>query len=276
MHGLGNDYIYFDCLANPELIPDPKNTAIKLSDRHFGIGGDGIVLILPSSVADFRMRMFNADGSESEMCGNAIRCVTRYLCDNNYCRSNKVAIETGAGVLNIQISRDRDDSFVSARVDMGRPILNGPDIPVNIKSNPVKNEEIRLSDGTVYAVTCVSMGNPHAVIVVDSITDHHVLTHGRELEVAPVFPKRINVEFVRVINHGEVEMRVWERGAGETLACGTGASAVCVACALNGLTGRKLKVRLRGGELNIEWSEDNDHVFMTGPATFVCEGTVEI
>lgn len=274
MHGIGNDYIYFDCISNPQLIPDPAVTARKLADRHFGIGGDGIVLILPSEKADYRMRMFNTDGSEAEMCGNAIRSVTKYLCDNSYCTGDSVRIETGAGILPIAISRE-NGSFISARVDMGEPVLNGPDIPVAIDKNPIVSETVLTDDGVEYAMTCVSMGNPHAVIIVDEITDEKVLIHGRQLEVNKLFPRRINVEFVKIISPLEVKMRVWERGAGETLACGTGASAVCVACVLNKLTERKITVHLTGGDLEIEWA-DNNHVYMTGPATYVCEGVVEV
>lgn len=274
MHGCGNDYIYFDAIAKPSLIPHPDRTAIKLADRHFGIGGDGIVLILPSTAADFRMRMFNSDGSESEMCGNAIRCVAKYLCDNDYVKGDAVRIETGAGVKAISIVRE-DGRFVSARVDMGEPILAGPKIPVHVNDEPVVGVPVTVAAGRNYAMTCVSMGNPHCVIFVDRLTDEQVLIDGRELEVNPLFPRRINVEFVEVIARNEVRMRVWERGAGETFACGTGASAVGVAGVLNGLTDRRITVHLLGGDLQIEWSENN-HVFMTGPATFVCDGMVEV
>ncbi len=276
MHGIGNDYIYFDCIADPDMIKDTAATARKLSDRHFGIGGDGIVLILPSSQADYRMRMFNSDGSESEMCGNAIRCVACFLCDRGYVRGSHVAIETGAGIKHIEITRNADGKFASARVDMGEPILNGPDIPVKIEGNPVIGTPIGLKDGSQYHMTCVSMGNPHAVIFVDTITDAQVLIDGKELEVHPLFPRKINVEFAKIIDRTNVRMRVWERGAGETLACGTGASATGVACVLNGLTERKMTLHLLGGDLQIEWSAENNRVYMTGPATFVCDGTVEI
>ncbi|MDD3118676.1 MAG: diaminopimelate epimerase [Victivallales bacterium] len=276
MHGLGNDYIYFNCLADPHLIPDPDAVAPRLSDRHFGIGGDGIVLIQPSTTADYRMRMFNADGSESEMCGNAIRCVARYLCDRGYLAGDQVAIETGAGIKRIVVSRNAAGKFLAARVDMGEPILNGPDIPVAIDRNPVVGAEIDLKSGRKYAMTCVSMGNPHAVIFVDRITDEQVLQDGRELEQHPLFPRKTNVEFARILSRRDVEMRVWERGTGETLACGTGASATGVAAILNGLTERKMTLHLSGGELEIEWSAADNHVFMTGPATFVCDGVVEI
>jgi diaminopimelate epimerase len=275
MHGLGNDYIYFDCIDNPALIANPEAVAVQLSDRHFGIGGDGIVLILPHEEADFRMRMFNSDGSEAEMCGNAIRCVAKYLCDNNYLTGNNVEIYTGAGILSIEISRNANGTFTSARVDMGEPILHGLYIPVNIDKEPIIAEPLTLKNGTEYAITCVSMGNPHAVIFVDEITDEQILTHGAEIEINSLFPSKINVEFVKIISQDAVEMRVWERGAGETLACGTGASAVTVASVLNKLTNRKITVHLLGGDLNIEWGNDN-HVYMTGPATTVFTGTVEI
>ncbi|MDD5727271.1 MAG: diaminopimelate epimerase [Victivallales bacterium] len=277
MHGLGNDYIYFDCIANPNLIPAPEKVAPILSDRHFGIGGDGIVLILKASVknAEYRMRMFNSDGSEAEMCGNAIRCVAKYLCDAEYVTGNKVNIQTGAGVKRIEIARDAAGRFESARVDMGVPELNGLFVPVNIDREPVVSEPLQLPNGRKYTFTAVSMGNPHAVIFVDRITDDQVLRDGPQLEVHELFPNKINVEFVRIISPTEVEMRVWERGAGETLACGTGASAAAVAAALNQLTGRKITVRLRGGELEIEWGADG-RVYMTGPATTVFRGTVEI
>ena len=275
MHGLGNDYIYFDCIDNPALIANPEAVAAQLSDRHFAIGGDGIVLILPHEEADFRMRMFNSDGSEAEMCGNAIRCVAKYLCDNNYLPGNNIDIYTGAGILSIEISRNAAGEFTSARVDMGEPILHGLYIPVNIDKETIIAEPLTLNNGTEYAVTCVSMGNPHAVIFVDEITDEQILIDGAEIEINPLFPSKINVEFVKIISQDAVEMRVWERGAGETLACGTGASAVTVACVLNKLTSRKITVHLLGGDLNIEWG-DNNHVYMTGPATTAFTGTVEI
>jgi diaminopimelate epimerase len=276
MHGLGNDYIYFDCIANPGLIPNPEAVAPRLSDRHFGIGGDGIVLILKHDKADFQMRMFNADGSEAEMCGNAIRCVTKYLCDHGYAgNKNIIRIQTGAGILEIAIIRDAQGEFSSARVNMGEPRLKGLFIPVNIDKDIIVGEKLILPSGKEYAMTCVSMGNPHAVFFVDEITDAHVLTDGPKIEVHEMFPKKINVEFVKVISPTEAQMRVWERGAGETLACGTGASAAVVACVLNKLTGRKVIVRLRGGDLEIEWAEDNN-VYMTGPAATVFEGAVEI
>ena len=277
MHGLGNDYIYFDCIANPNLIANPGKVAPRLSDRHFGIGGDGIVLILKADVdgAQYRMRMFNSDGSEAEMCGNAIRCVAKYLCDNGHVTGKEINIQTGAGIKHIAITRNSDGQFESACVDMGEPTLGGLLIPVNIDKEQVVGESISLSNGREYDFTAVSMGNPHAVIFVEEITDEHVLRDGALAEVHDLFPNKINVEFVRIISPTEVEMRVWERGAGETLACGTGASAVTVACALNKLTDRKVTVHLVGGDLEIEWA-DNNHVYMTGPATTAYQGTVEI
>ena len=277
MHGLGNDYIYFDCIANPNLIANPGKVAPGLSDRHFGIGGDGIVLILKADVdgADYRMRMFNSDGSEAEMCGNAIRCVAKYLCDENYLKADEVNIQTGAGIKHIEIRRNAAGNFDSARVDMGAPTLGGLLIPVNIDKEQVVSEPITLSNGKEYNFTAVSMGNPHAVIFVEEITDEHILQDGALAEVHDLFPNKINVEFVKVVSPTELEMRVWERGAGETLACGTGASAVAVASALNKLTDRKVTVHLIGGDLEIEWGE-NDHVYMTGPATTSYKGTVNI
>ena len=272
MHGLGNDYIYFDCIDDVNLIPDPAATAIKLSHRNFAVGGDGIVLILPHETADYQMRMFNADGSEAEMCGNAIRCVAKYLCDKNYVQSSKVTIATGAGNLPISIQRDNKGNFQTATVDMGEPVLKGTDIPTTIDKAQIVRESATLADSRSYEFTAVSMGNPHAVIFVDRITDDHIFKDGKELEVSELFPNRINVEFVKVINKNELVMRVWERGSGETMACGTGASAVCVAAVLNGLSERKVTVHLNGGDLAIEWDEKSNHVFMTGTATTAFEG----
>jgi diaminopimelate epimerase len=274
MHGLGNDYVYFDCVRDPALVAEPARLAPRLSDRHTGIGGDGIVLILPDAEADFRMRMYNADGSEAEMCGNGIRCVAKYVYDRGHTRKTTLRLRTSRGILTLVLTV-AGGVVQTVRVDMGEPILNGPDIPVAVERYPVLREPVRLADGRSYEFTAVSMGNPHAVIFVDEITDRHVLEDGRELERHPLFPKRINVEFVQVLSRDEVRMRVWERGAGETMACGTGASAVGVACALNQFTGRDLTVHLLGGDLRITWA-DNNRVFMDGPAAFAFEGTVEI
>ena len=276
MHGLGNDYIYFDCVDEPDIIGNPAETARRLSDRHFGIGGDGIVLVLPDSDADFRMRMFNSDGSEAEMCGNAIRCVAKLLKDTGRAPENAVDVKTGAGILHIDIATNADGSFEYATVDMGEPILDGPTIPVAVDSNPVAGLKIPLPDGTEIKATCVSMGNPHAVVFVDEITDRDVLERGPAVETNPLFPNRINVEFAKIVSKNEIEMRVWERGAGETLACGTGASATLVAAVLNGLTDRKATLKLLGGDLVVEWRERDNRVMMTGPAETAFRGTVEL
>ncbi len=275
MHGIGNDYVYFDCIDNPDLISDPVAVAPSLSDRHFGIGGDGIVLILKDNRAEFMMRMFNSDGSEAEMCGNAIRCVAKYLCDNNYVTSNHVKIRTKAGIMPIDIIRNINGNFISAKVDMGEPELRGLFIPVNIDKEPIINEPIVLKSGKSYQITCVSMGNPHAVIFVDKITDEQIFNDGPQIECHEMFPRKTNVHFVKVLSPTSVEMRVWERGAGETLACGTGASAVTVAAKLNKLTASKIEVHLLGGNLEMEWAENN-HVYMTGPATTVFTGNINI
>jgi diaminopimelate epimerase len=276
MHGLGNDYIYFDCVDEPDMIGNPAETARRLSDRHFGIGGDGIVLVLPDSDADFRMRMFNSDGSEAEMCGNAIRCVAKLLKDTGRAPENAVDVKTGAGILHIDIATNADGSFEYATVDMGEPILDGPTIPVAVDSNPVAGLKIPLPDGTEIKATCVSMGNPHAVVFVDEITDRDVLERGPAVETNPLFPNRINVEFAKIVSKNEIEMRVWERGAGETLACGTGASATLVAAVLNGLTDRKATLKLLGGDLIVEWRGRDNRVMMTGPAETAFRGTVEL
>jgi diaminopimelate epimerase len=271
MHGLGNDYIYFDCLE--EGLPDPEAVSRRLSDRHFGIGGDGIVLIEPSQSADYRMRMFNADGSEAEMCGNAIRCVGKYLFDRGVTEKKVLSIETGAGLLGLWLNV-AGARVESVRVDMGEPILEGAKIPVASAAPRVVNEPFEV-DGQLLRITCVSMGNPHAVVFVDEITDDLVFGTGPLLERHEFFPNRVNAEFAKIESRREITMRVWERGSGETMACGTGACAVGVAAMLNDLTERKVLVQLVGGDLEIEWGEDN-HVYMTGPATFVFEGEVEI
>lgn len=271
MHGTGNDYIYLDCLKrNVELSPDE---VIRLSDRHFGIGGDGVVMIMPSSVADFRMRMFNADGSEAEMCGNAVRCIAKYVFDKGITDKQTLELETKGGIKRLALCVQQG-KVQSVRVDMGEPILEAAEIPVNLSLPRVVNEAFSV-EGHEFRMTCVSMGNPHAVFFVDEITDELVLGLGPKIERHELFPKRVNVEFVRLLEKDLVEMRVWERGSGETLSCGTGASAVGVACVLNGITSRSLRVCVLGGELQIEWAEDN-HVYKTGPATFVFEGEVEI
>jgi len=266
MHGAGNDYVYLDLIKNP-LQLDFSALAKNISDRHFGVGGDGLVLIMESGSADFRMRMFNADGSEAEMCGNAIRCVGKYLHDSGYAAKNEISIETLVGVKQLEIvKKDPAGRAQMLRVDMGEPVLNGRDIPVNVDANPVVGIEVQGHKGTA-----VGMGNPHFVLFVDRITDEHVLADGPKLEKDPVFPHRANIEFNEVLDRGRIRMRVWERGSGETLACGTGACASAVAGALSGLVDRSVDVRLSGGTLHIDWNENNS-VFMTGPAEEVFRG----
>ena len=268
MEGAGNDYVYLDLLRNNYDL-DFNDLSKKIADRHFGVGGDGLVLIMESADAHYRMRMFNADGSEAEMCGNAIRCVGKYLYDRAYLDDREFSIETLAGVKQLNVfETDEDGKAVKLRVDMGEPVLQGKKIPVLFGMEPVVGVTVRGYEGTA-----VSMGNPHFVIFVDEITDNHVLIDGPLLETAPEFPNKINVEFVSVIDREQIEMRVWERGSGETLACGTGACASAVASVLNSKTSREMNVKLLGGTLRIEWEESSNRVFMTGPATEVFSGT---
>lgn len=269
MHGAGNDYVYLDCMqAAPE---QPEHLAREISDRHFGIGSDGLVLILPSATADFRMRMFNADGSEAEMCGNASRCIGKYVFDRGLTTSTELTLETRGGVKRLLL-HVKGHEVTEVTVDMGAPQLLPEDIPVKSLNNEVKLNEEETIAGDTYRITAVGMGNPHAVIFTDKITDTLVLGKGPLLETADIFPRKSNIEFARVIDRNNIEMRVWERGTGETLACGTGACATAVAAALNGLTGRKVAIHLPGGTLHIDWDRESGHVFMTGPAEFICDG----
>ncbi|MGD0896275.1 MAG: diaminopimelate epimerase [Thermoguttaceae bacterium] len=274
MQGAGNDYVYVDCLAEP--MPErPDELARKISDRHFGVGGDGLILICPSRKADARMRMFNADGSESEMCGNGVRCVAKYLYDHGLGRKETLRIETGRGVLTLDLEM-AEGRVRRVRVDMGQPILQPERIPTTLPGNPqqpdgaVVDAPLTVS-GRNLAVTCVSMGNPHCVTFVGKLSDYWVHNVGRRIESDPHFPNRTNAEFVEVVSPAEVRMRVWERGAGETLACGTGACAVCVAGALAGRTDRKILAHLPGGDLELHWADDG-RVRMTGPAVEVFHG----
>ena len=275
MHGAGNDYIYLDDKSSiPANLPE---LAIKMSDVHFGIGSDGLVAICPSEVADFRMRMFNADGSEAEMCGNASRCIGKFVYDRGLTTKTEVSLETGAGIKILHL-HPVDGVVESVTVDMGAPILTPDLVPVSSTSSEVRIAEPFESDDIRYQITGVSMGNPHGVIFVDQITDRQVLVEGPRLEVAEIFPRKANIEFVRIVDRHTIEMRVWERGTGETFACGTGACASVVAAILNDLVDRdaEVEVRLRGGILHIKWDPATDHVFMTGPATFVCDGVFYI
>ncbi|MGE5613861.1 MAG: diaminopimelate epimerase [Bacillota bacterium] len=272
MHGIGNDYVYVNCFE--ENIRNPSRLAVKVSDRHFGIGSDGLVLIMPSKKQDFRMRMFNPDGSEAEMCGNAIRCVGKYVYDNGLTRKKEITIETLSGVKKLKL-HVRNGKVRTVRVDMGEPVLEPEKIPVIHGAKKVANEDMEIG-GKTYRVTCVSMGNPHAVTYMDGIDSLNIDAIGPQFEHSPLFPRGVNAEFVEVIDTATLKMRVWERGTGETLACGTGACASLVASVLNGFSDRKATVRLRGGDLLIEWNEQDNHVYMTGPAETVFEGNIDL
>ncbi|MBB3110475.1 diaminopimelate epimerase [Paenibacillus phyllosphaerae] len=271
MHGLGNDFIV---VAGEAALPEnASELAIELCNRFFGIGADGLVYILPSERADFRMRIINSDGSEAEQCGNAIRCVAKYVYDNGLIDRQAITIETlGAGVQQVQLTVE-NGKVVKVRVDMGEPILEGLKVPTTIDANPVLNQAIEV-DGRTFQFTAVSMGNPHAVIYVDDAVNFDLNAWGPKLEVHPMFPRKTNVEFVTVRSRDYTDMRVWERGAGPTLACGTGACATLVSSVLNGFTDRTAVVSLKGGDLLIEWNEADNHVYMTGPAAEVFRGTL--
>ncbi|MDP4277546.1 MAG: diaminopimelate epimerase [Bacteroidota bacterium] len=271
MHGAGNDYIYVNAMQ--EQVADPSSLSVRLSDRHKGIGSDGLVLILPSDKADFRMRMFNSDGSEAEMCGNASRCIAKYVYDKGLTNKQAITLETKAGIK--QLSMQVEDGFVSSvRVDMGEPILDPDLIPVKTSQKPVIKLPL-IVENNHYEITCVSMGNPHAVLFMEGIDQLDLPHIGPLFEHHSLFPVRTNTEFVEVINRSHVKMRVWERGAGETLACGTGACAVLVAGVLCGLIDPAVDIDLLGGRLRIEWNRETNHVYMTGGATTVFEGEVE-
>lgn len=271
MHGAGNDYVYVDCFGQPPPT-NPAALAVRISDRRTGVGGDGLILIEPSDRADARMRMFNADGSESEMCGNGIRCVAKYVYDHDLSRKDRLRIETGAGILDLTV-RLHEGKVSKVTVDMGAPRLEATQIPTTlVESGRVADHDLEVG-GMRLQVTCVSMGNPHCVIFVPEATDDLVLRIGPLVETDSRFPRRTNVEFVQCISRREVRQRTWERGSGETWACGTGASAVCVAGVLTGRTERQILNHLRGGDLTLHWDEATDHVMMTGPAEEVFTGT---
>ena len=273
MHGIGNDYVYVNCLK--EKVEDPAGVARFVSDRHFGIGSDGLILIKPSEVADFQMDMYNADGSRSEMCGNGVRCVAKYVYDYGLTDKTEVDIETGAGIKHIVLTI-RDGKVEKARVDMGEPILKPELVPVKGEGDRLVNEPI-LVDGQQYRMTCVSMGNPHAVVFLDEdVKDLDIEKIGPKFENHERFPKRTNTEFMNVLDRHTMSMRVWERGSGETLACGTGTCASVVAAVLNGFTERDVLVHLLGGDLEIHWDEKDNHVYMTGSATTVFDGEIDL
>ena len=269
MQGLGNDYVYVNCLK--ETIADPPALAKKISDRHFGVGSDGLIMINPSDKADFEMEMYNADGSRAEMCGNGIRCVAKYVYDYGLTDKTRISVETLAGIKYLDLTVENGKVSL-VRVDIGRPILDPENIPVQAEGRRVVDEPLTV-DGKEYRMTCVSMGNPHAVIFVDQDVRELPLEQiGPSFENHERFPKRINTEFARVLDRRTVEMRVWERGSGETLACGTGTCATAVACVLNGLTEDEITVHLLGGDLYIKWDREKDTVYMTGPAETVFDG----
>lgn len=269
MQGAGNDYVYVN-LFEEQLPEDAPSLARKLSDRHKGIGSDGLILIEPTDRADARMRMFNADGSESEMCGNGIRCVAKYVYDHGIAQREELKIETGNGVLTLQLFPEAG-RVQQVRVNMGRPILVSEKIPTTLPGDPPIDAELNVG-GETLAVTCVSMGNPHCVTFLPELSDYWVHAIGPQVERHPAFPNRVNAEFIQVLSPREMNMRVWERGSGETLACGTGACAVAVAGVLSGRTERRVVIHLLGGDLLLEWSEETGEVFMTGPAVEVFSG----
>ncbi len=273
MQGLGNDFILVDAFNENITGVDFAQLALKLCDRHFGIGADGLVFILPSDTADVRMRIFNSDGSEAEMCGNVTRCFARLVYDRGIVRKSVIRVETLAGIIVPELIFE-DDKVVSVKVDMGEPRLERNLIPMEGSSGQVVNEPLSV-DGDTYNVTCVSMGNPHCIIFVPDVKTFPVTEIGPQIEAHSKFPRKTNVEFIQILNRNEVNMRVWERGAAETLACGTGACAVGVSCVLNNLTERNITVHLPGGDLIIEWA-DNNHVYMTGPGEYVFTGKVDI
>jgi len=269
MHGLGNDYVYVETFTQPAPA-DPEALARAVSDRHFGVGSDGLIMIMPSERADARMRMFNADGSEGEMCGNGVRCVAKYIHDHDLARKDRVTVETGRGVLTLDLTVSNGEAQL-VRVDMGAPILRAAEIPTLLPGDPPIDATIEV-EGKSFAATAVSMGNPHVVIFVDDVASFPLERLGPLFETHPAFPRRVNVHFAQVLAPGEVRMRTWERGSGVTLACGTGACAVCVAGVLTGRTDRRILAHLPGGDLELEWPEPTASVFMTGPATEVFSG----
>ena len=270
MQGLGNDYVYIDCTQMEKTeVNDISHLAKIMSNRHFGIGSDGLILICKSKTEDFKMKMFNQDGTEAEMCGNGIRCVGKFVYDKGLTTKTNLRIETLAGVKELEL-HIKDGEVETVTVDMGNPIFNPIDIPVISKDNPVKDLKIKALDKE-FIFTCISMGNPHAITIVDNVDNFDIQKYGSILEIDEHFPKKANIEFIEILDRNTVKRRVWDRGAGETLACGTGASAVCVACTINGVVneGEDIKVKLLGGELNIKW---DDRVYMTGAAKIVFEG----
>jgi len=272
MQGIGNDYVYVNCLQ--ETVPDPGQTAIKVSNRHYGIGSDGLILIKPSKVADFEMDMYNADGSQSAMCGNGIRCVAKYVYDYGLTDKLNISVDTKSGIKYLDLTV-KNGKVVLITVDMGEPELKSGNIPIISGKDKVIMEPIEI-DGVTYRMTGVSMGNPHAVVFIENVKELDIEKIGPQFEHHSCFPERINTEFVKVLDEHTVEMRVWERGSGETLACGTGACAVAVASVINGFVKDEVTVKLLGGDLKIYWNREENKVYMTGPAAVVFEGEISL
>lgn len=272
LHGLGNDYVYVNCFEEPLTGVDLPELARRVSDRHFGIGSDGLILILPSDKADFRMRVFNHDGSEAKNCGNGLRCVSKYVVDHGLTDQSSFTVETLGGIVTPVVSKGEDGKVEQVTIDMGEPRFERSSIPMTGIPEEHAFEEVIDVDGTAFTMTAVSMGNPHAVIIVDEIREEDVLLYGPKIEFHEWFPERTNVEFIQILNRKEILFRVWERGSGVTLACGTGACAAAVAACLSGKTDREVTVHLAGGDLHIEWRESDNRVYMTGPAIEVFSG----
>ncbi len=284
MHGIGNNYVYVNCFQ--ETVPNPGEVAKRISDRHFGIGSDGLILIKPSDIADFEMEMYNSDGSLGAMCGNGIRCVAKYVYDYGLTDKTCITVATGSGIKTLDLTVE-DGKVTLVRVDMGAPILEAERIPMDVTKLEGKNAGVCAAEkpvigrvlrvnGNDYSVTCVSMGNPHCVTSVDDVDGLKIEAIGPDFEHHPAFPDRVNTEFIKVLDRNTVQMRVWERGARETWACGTGACAVAVACILNGWTEDSVTVKLRGGDLRIQWDREKNTVFMTGPAEVVFDGEIKL
>ena len=272
MHGLGNDYVYIDC-TEEQKIKNISSLAQFISNRHFGVGSDGLILICKSDIADFKMRMFNYDGTEAEMCGNGIRCVGKFVYDKGLTKKDNITVETLAGIKKLKFNI-KEGNVETVEVDMGEPILEPYKIPVISEEAIVKNLKIKARENE-FKFTCVSMGNQHAITIVDNTKDFNIEKYGPVLEKDEHFPRRANIEFIELVDKNNIKMRVWERGAGETLACGIGACASVVACALNGYIENEANVELLGGTLKIRWDKENNHIYMTGPATTVFEGEID-
>nr|WP_291234492.1 diaminopimelate epimerase [Frisingicoccus sp.] len=272
MHGCGNDYVYVNCFE--ETVKNPEEAAKIVSDRHYGVGSDGLILICPSDKADFRMAMYNLDGSEGKMCGNGVRCIAKYVYDHHLTDKTRISLETLGGIkyLDLNIKNGKVETVV---VDMGEPVLTPEDIPVAVSGDQAVNVPLEV-DGKVWYMTCISMGNPHAVVFVDNTKDLDLEKIGPKFEKHPIFPEQVNTEFVHVIDRHTVDMRVWERGSGETLACGTGACATAMACILNHMTDDEVLIHLLGGDLLIRYDRETNHIFMTGPAAEVFSGEIDL